>query len=219
MAAANDRRPSWLHNMSVPARSTLTCARAALPGRRYLVNWLPPWIDGEAASRRNPAIEACIAAHGVAALAVLVAWGSADPPDVQSLGRLALRFRRRPGSVLSDYLTAALTGCGPSLPRRARLLARRFDGDAEACVKRAFDEALAGSEVPDRMGVFLPVGSSRAGAPGDRAPLQPLGSLASLAVLAHRCGPLYVPSRPIEPSLINLNSCVLVFHGTRAPET
>jgi hypothetical protein len=208
MATTNNARRSWLHNMSVPARSRLTCARAVLPGRRYLVDWLPTGMDGERASGWNAAIQDCLERHGMAALAVLVAYGSADPPNADGLGRLVGLFRGEPGNALSDWITAARTGCGPASARRVRHVARRFGGDADRCVTQAFDEALRGCGLPNRMGVFLPAHSLDRTTP--RARIRRLSSLESLAVLARRCGPLYVPGRPIEPSLIRLNPCLLV---------
>jgi hypothetical protein len=205
MTSTSDAQRCWLHNMSVPARSRLTCARAVLPGRRYLVDWLPGMGDDHA-SGWNAAIQDCLERHGMVALAVLLAFRPADPPNPGCIDRLVAGFRGEPGNVLSDWVTAARTGCGPASARRVRHLARRFGGDADRCVTETFDEALRGFGLPNRMGVFLPASSSDRTIPS--APR--LSSLESLAVLARRCGPLYVPARPIEPSLIKLNPCLLV---------
>jgi hypothetical protein len=201
------------------ARSLVTCARVALAGRRYLVDWLPSSLDAEAASRWNAAIERCLAGHGMRALAVLVADAPGHPPDPKCIGRLARRFDGEPGGLLADWFTAALSGCGPSLPRRVGRLARRFHGDAGACVAESFGAALRDSDLPTGMGVFLPLPSAETPSAEGDTRLCRLGSVASLAVLARRCGSLYVPARPIEPSLMTLGRCLLVFPDADAGTT
>lgn len=89
-------------------------------------------------------------------------------------------------------------------------LAGRIDTEASPAgmehLEQRLHEAASRAGIPDRMGVFIE--------PSDcafRAGSVPLDALASLAVLAHRTGPLYVPSRAIEPSLLVLAPSVLVF--------
>jgi hypothetical protein len=91
--------------------------------------------------------------------------------------------------------------------------------DPEATVDRAFAEVLPLAGVPDALGVFLPapplaaVGFFR---PDGHTLLDPL---TSLAVLAHRSGPLYLRARPVEPSLIVLERCVLVIPDLEEPHS
>jgi hypothetical protein len=94
-------------------------------------------------------------------------------------------------------------------PARVRRIARRHRGDPAATVDRAFAEVLPLAGVPDTLGVFLPA-PPRAAVDFFRRGPTPLDPLTSLAVLAHRSGPLYVPARPVEPSLIVLERSVLV---------
>jgi hypothetical protein len=74
-------------------------------------------------------------------------------------------------------------------PRKGRRTRRQED------LERHLRESLEKAGVPDRLGVFLHEDDV---APEDAAPL---GPAAALAVLARRSGPLYVPSRRLEPSL------------------
>jgi hypothetical protein len=64
--------------------------------------------------------------------------------------------------------------------------------------------ALADRNVPVRIGVFVPE---------DHRPrhAHPLNRAATLAVLARRSGPLYLPRRRFNPSLISPLTAVLVF--------
>jgi hypothetical protein len=175
----NDGR-SWLHNMSVPSRSVLRCARAVLPGRRYLVDGLPRGTDSEAGIDGDRALHEYLAEYGMAALAALI-----------ELARAGRKVE----------------------PAKVRSRARKFRGDAAEAVERAIAQALLLAGVPTAIGVFLPAASVAGGSQSGRARETPLDPPASLAVLARRSGPLYVPARPVEPSLIVLERCVLVFPG------
>jgi hypothetical protein len=192
-------------------RSTVTCARSALPAQRYLVAWLPSWMNGETAGLWKAAAEESLCAHGLPALAVLAADQPGEVPSAPCIARLARRFEAAEGGLLSDWYTAAMHGCGPSLPRRVGRLARGFHGNADACVEQLFGDALRDCGLPGRMGVFLPV--PPAGSLGVEPGAGPrlLTGVAALAVLARRCGPLYLPGRPIEPSLIDLSPGLLAF--------
>ena len=182
---------SWLHNMSVASRSVLRCARAVLPGRRYLVDGLPRGIDTESAAALTAAVHECLARDGMAALAALVEL---------------YRAGRKP------------------TPARVRRIVRKRRGDPAEAVERAFGQALSLAGVPDALGVFLPapplaVDFFRRDCPTPPGPLPtPLDPLTSLAVLAHRSGPLYVRARPIEPSLIVLERSVLVIPEFEEPD-
>ena len=96
-------------------------------------------------------------------------------------------------------------------------MARKHRGDPAATVDRAFAEVLPLAGVPDALGVFLPAPPSRAADPFRRDGQALLDPLTSLAVLAHRSGPLYLRARPVEPSLIVLERCVLVIPDLEEP--
>ncbi len=176
---------SWLHNMSVPSRSVLRCARAVLPGRRYLVDGLPRGLDSESASAWTSAVHECLARDGMAALAALAEL---------------YRAGRKP------------------TPARIRRRTRKHRGDPAATVDRAFAEVLPLAGVPDALGVFLPAPPLATVDFFRRDGPTPLDPLTSLAVLAHRSGPLYVRARPVEPSLIVIERCLLVIPESEQPE-
>jgi hypothetical protein len=173
----HDDRRSWLHNMSVPSRSVLRCARAVLPGRRYLVDGLPSGLDEKSAAALAAAVHECLAQDGMTALAALV--------ELHRSGRKVT-------------------------PARLRRWARKRRDDPAATVDRAFTEVLPPAGAFDVLGVFLPAPPLTAVDLFRRERWTPLDPLTSLAVLAHRSGPLYVPARPVEPSLIVLERCLLV---------
>jgi hypothetical protein len=103
------------------------------------------------------------------------------------------RLGRRGWRAAWDVLAAA--GDAPS---RAR------GGRRPEVLDRHLLEALARAGVPDRLGVFLgeDVGD-------ETHPLLPPS--AALAVLARRSGPLYLPSRRLELSLVDPQALVLFF--------
>jgi len=166
---------AWLHNMSVPSRSTLTVRREWIGGRCFEVC---PGV------RVGPCETLCADAPGWvtsglrrgghrALLALLL-----EPPDPLD------SWRARVGAL-------------------RRTLARQRDVETRAAA--AVNEALRAAGVPTRVGVFVPRGAT---AP-PRA--TPLGFAASLAVLGRRSGPLYLPSRQVDGSLIQLTDVVLAF--------
>jgi hypothetical protein len=175
---------SWLHNMSVPSRSVLRCARAVLPGRRYLVDGLPRGTDAEAGIDGDRALHEYLAEYGMAALAALI--------ELATAGRKVE-------------------------PAKVRSRARKFRGDPAEAVERAFGQALSLAGVPAAIGVFLPATAVAGGCGSGQARATPLDPTASIAVLAHRSGPLYVRARPVEPSLIVLERCVLVIPDFEEP--
>jgi hypothetical protein len=199
-------------------RSTVACARSSLPAERYLVEWLPSWMSGERAVLWKAAAEESLFAHGMAALAVLAADQPGEVPSAACISRLARGFQDAAGGLLSDWVTAAMHGCGLSLPRRVGRLARGFHGNAEACVEQLFGDALRDRGLPRRMGVFLPVPPAGSLAVESGAGPRPITGVAALAVLARRCGPLYLPGRPIEPSLIDLSPGLLAFPSFPDPD-
>jgi hypothetical protein len=72
-------------------------------------------------------------------------------------------------------------------------------------VKRHLLEELQKAGVPDRPGVFL----EEEEASPDRPPA--LSPAAALAVLARRSGPIYLPSRRLEPSLADPRRPLVLF--------
>ena len=89
--------------------------------------------------------------------------------------------------------------------RQRRRLARQ--ADLRARVDEAIDRALSDAGVPRRVGVFVPRGAF---APEGATRL---GFAASLAVLGRRSGPLYLPDRQVDGSLVGLCDVLLVFPG------
>ena len=164
---------AWLHNMSVPSRSTLAVRREWLGGQCFDVC---PRVGTERPS--SPALASWVAealrAHGASALLALL---------LEPL---------RPASSLEARVARAL---------------QRLDGsgDTQARADEALEEALRAAGVPPRVGVFVP----RNEAPPRDATW--LGLPACLAVLARRSGPLYLPGRRIDASLICPTDTLLVF--------
>jgi hypothetical protein len=86
-------------------------------------------------------------------------------------------------------------------------LLQNGDGNVDEVTERALDcltLALADRGVPRQIGVFVPE---------DHRPrdVHRLSRAATLAVLARRSGPLYLPRRRFNPSLIAPLTAVLVF--------
>ena len=77
-----------------------------------------------------------------------------------------------------------------------------FD-QAEQALAERFTRSLADEGLPDAIGVFLKFD----GPPPETI----LSRSATLAVLARRSGPLYLPRRPYSPSLVERWSSYLVF--------
>jgi len=113
-----------------------------------------------------------------------------------SRARVSLRERlgRRGWRAAWDILAAA--GDAPARVPRARR-------QPEA-LQRHLEEALQKAGVPDRVGVFLEEDVGE-----ETSPLLP--PAAALAVLARRSGPLYLPTRRLEPSLVDPDALVLFF--------
>ena len=169
---------AWLHNMSTPPRSLIRCARATLPGRRFIVDWIPPRTDARHAAEGIATLEQCLEAHGMAGLAALATEFAAG--------------RWPPAELLEKRV-------------------RRFRGNARATVAELFEAARRDAALPTGVGVFLPLGAPDGSPAGGSSTACRLHGLRALAVLARRCGPLYVPDRPIEPSLVRLSPGLLVF--------
>jgi hypothetical protein len=72
-------------------------------------------------------------------------------------------------------------------------------------LERHLRESLERAGIPDRLGVFL---SEEESVPVDAQRLPPA---AALAVLARRSGPLYLPSRRLEPSLADPSRPLVLF--------
>jgi hypothetical protein len=110
----------------------------------------------------------------------------------------AAGLRRRLGERGWDLAWTLLTkaGEGPPRPHRRNRTRDVFVAHLEDALRRA--------SIPDEVGVFLEEdpGTSRA---------RPLGPAATLAVLARRSGPLYLPARALDPSLVDPQRLVLFF--------
>jgi hypothetical protein len=112
----------------------------------------------------------------------------------RSASSLRDRLGRRGWRAAWDVLAAA----GEAPPRKGGGRRR------PEALERHLEEALQEAGVPGRLGVFL------AEDVGD--PTHPLLSpSAALAVLARRSGPLYLPSRRLELSLVDPQALVLFF--------
>jgi len=74
---------------------------------------------------------------------------------------------------------------------------------AEQALAERFTRSLADEGLPDTIGVFLKFD----GPPPETI----LSRSATLAVLARRSGPLYLPRRPFSPSLVERWNSYLVF--------
>jgi hypothetical protein len=111
-------------------------------------------------------------------------------------GRVSLRGRlgRRGWRAAWDVLAGV--GAAPRRAPRARRRPEALEGHLE--------EALRKAGVPDRVGVFLEEDVA-----DETHPL--LSPAAALAVLARRSGPLYLPSRRLECSLVDPHALVLFF--------
>jgi hypothetical protein len=110
-------------------------------------------------------------------------------------GRAAdLRRRLAEGGWRRAWTLLARAGDAP--PRRRRSTREALDAHLEEALRRA--------SVPARLGVFL----SEDDGDADVVTLRPA---AALAVLARRSGPLYLPARPLETSLVDPRPLVLFF--------
>jgi hypothetical protein len=111
---------------------------------------------------------------------------------------LRRRLRERGWELAWTLLSKA--GDGPPRPHRKH---RRRE-----VLEEHLEEALRQARVPEAVGVFLAeedeAGRARA-----------LGPAATLAVLARRSGPLYLPARDLEPSLVDPKPLVLFFPEDR----
>jgi hypothetical protein len=145
-----------LHNMSVPACSAITVARALLPGLRFRVR-----LD-EQIGLATPSARERLASKGWSA-----AWDL-----LESLG---------------------------DVPTRAKSARRTRD-----LLERHLEQAKTAAGIPERLGLFMCGGGSEGVGPL-------LSPAAALAVLCRRSGPLYLPTRRPEPSLVNPMSLVLFF--------
>ena len=106
-------------------------------------------------------------------------------------------------AALAALVEALRKGPEPT-PRWIAKRAPRWTGDPAPYV--VHELAKRADTLPPGLGVFMTDVSGSGG--GGATQLDYLGSL---AVLARRGGTLYLPARPIEPSLVTLDSCLLVF--------
>lgn len=166
---------TWLHNMSVPSRSTLTVRREWIGGLCFDVC---PMVNGGAGQRIRIdavgwAVRGLRGCGPRALLALLL-----EPPEPFDT------WRARVGTL-------------------RRTLARQHD--VETRLAEVIDDVLLAAGVPPRVGVFVP------GGPVPPREATRLGFAASLAVLGRRSGPLYLPSRRVDGSLIQAAGVLLVF--------
>jgi hypothetical protein len=170
---------TWLHNMSVPSRSTLTVRREWVGGRCFDV---------------CPRIKA--AAH----------------PSPRAVASDWVARKLRVGGPAS-LLALLIEPLDPLDTWRVRVVAQRRQlvrqRDLEPRLAGAIDVVLRRAGIPPRVGVFVPRGAT---APPDSTCL---GFVASLAVLGRRSGPLYLPSRQVDGSLIQMGDVLLVFPDDR----
>jgi hypothetical protein len=75
---------------------------------------------------------------------------------------------------------------------------------SQELLERHLEQSKAAAGIPERLGIFV----REDGAQGVGALLSPA---AALAVLCRRSGPLYLPTRRLEPSLVNPTAFVLFF--------
>ena len=172
---------AWLHNMSVPSRSTLAVEREWLGGRCFEVR------------PRHQASSAVWIATG--------RWAARALRDHGSSALLALLLE--PPEPTDSWQTRVT---------RARRHVQR-QGNVRARLDEALDATLLESGIPQRVGVFMPRGD--VGAPGAIR----LGFAASIAALGRRSGPLYLPTRQVDGSLIELADLLLVFPDEEAGGT
>jgi hypothetical protein len=124
-----------------------------------------------------------------------------DLTDQLSRGSAA-GLRRRLGERGWELAWTLLTkaGQGPPRPHRRRRTREALEAHLEDALRRAC--------VPDRVGVFLEEWN-------EPCPPKLLDPAAALAVLARRSGPLYLPRRPLDPSLVDPRPLVLFFPEDR----
>jgi hypothetical protein len=97
----------------------------------------------------------------------------------------------------------ALIAKHADLPASAAMPSVRA-GDADSLLATCMTTALRAAEIPERIGVFLDDDVDALTAPRLKLP-------ATLALLARRSGPLYLPRRSFQPSLITPTTAILVF--------
>ena len=166
----------WLNMGGAPPTTTLTVLRRALPGRRFLVQWLPCW-------RRPATLPGTIC------------------PDPQTPYDWALA-NGIPGVLAllgSDARGTPYTRS--ELARRARGLSRSATA---AALERAVDARLKAVGLAHRIGVFADDDCRQ-----DSDIEVPDG--VALAILLRRSGPLYMPKRPPELSLVVPQRTTLIF--------
>jgi hypothetical protein len=137
------------------------------------------------------------------------------PAKRDATGRwVATALRSRGSSALLALLLEPLDppdSWQTRVTRRSRSVQR--EGNVRARLDAALDAALLAAGVPQRVGAFVPRGDT----PVPDA--TPLGFAASLAVLGRRSGPLYLPSRRVDGSLVELVDVLLVFPGETSSGT
>jgi hypothetical protein len=122
-----------------------------------------------------------------------------SPPANDTQPSIRERLGRRGWRAAWDFLATV----GDAPPRTARV--RRQAAALEDHLQKALREA----GVPDRIGLFLDEDVE-----ADESPR--LRPAAALAALARRSGPLYLPSRRLETSLVDPRAALVLFFPEEA---
>jgi hypothetical protein len=126
--------------------------------------------------------------------------------DCSLLTRKSVADLRTRGAAAALELIQSITEARPLLDVFPR---RRCDHDG-SCAGH-MDYAIREAGLPDQIGVFLDGDERNEEGQLDTRQAVCLGPVATLAVLARRSGPLYLPHRPFMPSLIVPMQGLLVF--------
>jgi hypothetical protein len=184
---------SWLHNMSVAPRTTVTAAREPLDGVRFALaadgRWACPGrrlARDALAPRRDESPLTWALRLGLAGLAALVTLDDVSPRGArwwiqEDINRLPVRSGSAPEGAAIDVAAAV---------ERAR---QHRDITADA-FRGLCDARLQALGVPARSGIFVTDAPQAA----DRH----IGFGGTLAALSRRSGPLYLPRRAPQVGLI-----------------
>jgi hypothetical protein len=195
---------SWLHNMSVPPRTTVTAAREridgtwfALPGFGFGWTGLTPRVAGRFAPRYPEPLLDWVVRTGQPALAALLELDPREVPVIDPAPGVHPDITMAPVGHGGEFGSAVGYDVAEAV-ERARALASVTDG----AIQSRIDARLEAEGVPARAGVFVSL---------DREDKTPLSLGAALGVLARRSGPLYLPRRAPRASLIADGGLALFF--------
>jgi hypothetical protein len=195
---------SWLHNMSVPPRTTVTVAREWLDGLWFALppfgfGWtgLTPLVRGRLAPHPPEPLLAWVVRVGQPALAALLELEPRDAPALEPPPGVHPDVARAPEGCESEFGSAVGYDMAEAVER-----ARAFASVTDEAIQSRIDARLEAEGVPARAGVFVPL---------DREEKPRLSTGAALGVLARRSGPLYLPRRAPRASLIAPAGLALFF--------